>query len=176
MLFIRVQKFLAAVLLLSKFSANSFVNGYSSDSSDSSDSNDSRDFYKPTSPNQPAPVPVTVSLPVQAPTPVPVPTPVVATPAPTMAPVASPIVPAVPPDGSVTLAMLVAHNSPNDCWLVLHGRVYDLTAYAANEHPGGASVITDHCGADGTVDYMGEHSEGLLALVARSFIGDFSTN
>lgn len=33
------------------------------------------------------------------------------------------------------------HASAEDCWVVVNGKVYDLTAFAPN-HPGGAQSMT----------------------------------
>jgi L-lactate dehydrogenase (cytochrome) len=35
---------------------------------------------------------------------------------------------------------ILSHNTPNDCWVVIQGEVWDLTAFA-NEHPGGPSGV-----------------------------------
>jgi cytochrome b involved in lipid metabolism len=32
------------------------------------------------------------------------------------------------------------HASPEDCWIVVNGKVYDLTKFAP-DHPGGASSV-----------------------------------
>ena len=37
--------------------------------------------------------------------------------------------------GTVSAASLAEHNVPEDCWLAIHDRVYDLTEYAPT-HPG----------------------------------------
>jgi cytochrome b involved in lipid metabolism len=31
------------------------------------------------------------------------------------------------------------HNTPEDCWLLVHGRIYDVTAWVP-QHPGGALI------------------------------------
>ena len=37
----------------------------------------------------------------------------------------------------VSVAELDKHAKPDDCWIVVNGKVYDLTTFAP-EHPGGA--------------------------------------
>ena len=35
------------------------------------------------------------------------------------------------------------HNSPDDCWVVIHGVVYDLTSFYRS-HPGGSQIIVSN--------------------------------
>ena len=71
-----------------------------------------------------------------------------------------------------SLQQLEAHNTVEDCWLILHGDVYDLSSYA-DRHPGGAYWITDQCGHDGTELYDAFHRTSLLKTVKRFRIGPF---
>ena len=73
--------------------------------------------------------------------------------------------------GTVTMAERAAHAVPEDCWMEIHGKVYDLTEYA-DEHPGGPEYITDYCGMNATRAYDLEHSTGLLTLIRRYNLGD----
>eukprot|EP00542_Grammatophora_oceanica_P009565 CAMPEP_0194033530 /NCGR_PEP_ID=MMETSP0009_2-20130614/6192_1 /TAXON_ID=210454 /ORGANISM="Grammatophora oceanica, Strain CCMP 410" /LENGTH=494 /DNA_ID=CAMNT_0038674243 /DNA_START=152 /DNA_END=1636 /DNA_ORIENTATION=+ len=73
--------------------------------------------------------------------------------------------------GSVTRAELAEHSTPEDCWLAIHGVVYDLTKYAP-EHPGGSRVITDLAGTDATAEYDLEHPESLMRTIPETMIGD----
>ena len=49
----------------------------------------------------------------------------------------------------IPLSTIARHNTEKDCWVVLHGRVYDLTAFLPH-HPGGKRVILNQAGKDGT--------------------------
>lgn len=49
------------------------------------------------------------------------------------------------------------HNTASDCWIIMNGKVYDVTPFV-NRHPGGASEITEMCGTDASEDFLGEHS------------------
>ena len=42
------------------------------------------------------------------------------------------------------------HNTDKDAWLVLEGKVYDVTEFK-QRHPGGWRVMEDHAGQDSTV-------------------------
>jgi len=68
--------------------------------------------------------------------------------------------------------MLVQHNVSNNCWLAIHGNVYNLTLYAP-DHPGGPEYITDFCGTDATKAYDIEHPLILLDLIPHTLLGMF---
>jgi cytochrome b involved in lipid metabolism len=70
----------------------------------------------------------------------------------------------------IPMEELASHKTADDCWIGLHGNVYDLTDYAKS-HPGGARVITDLAGMDGTSEYQRFHSQGLLSSVQGKLVG-----
>ena len=41
----------------------------------------------------------------------------------------------------ISVAELDKHAKPDDCWIVVNGKVYDLTTFAPN-HPGGPDSKT----------------------------------
>lgn len=45
----------------------------------------------------------------------------------------------------MTSAELQEHASHKDCWLAIHGKVYDITNYLV-DHPGGDDVMLEHAG------------------------------
>lgn len=47
----------------------------------------------------------------------------------------------------ITMQEVERHNRPVDCWVVINGRVYDLSHFHG-EHPGGSKIITQHAGKD----------------------------
>jgi len=71
------------------------------------------------------------------------------------------------------------HDNAQSCWLIISGRVYDLTGFL-NQHPGQASAILPNCGKDGTIAYAtkGErgqdHSDYAKNLLSSYYIGDFN--
>lgn len=114
------------------------------------------------------PPPKTTQTPVTQPPPTITQTPVPTTQAPTTT---------QPPSvRTFTMEDVSNHNTRNDCWLVIHDNVYDITQFIAS-HPGG-SVITMGCGKDATVFFetrpMGSgtaHSQRARDLLAKYFIG-----
>eukprot|EP00980_Cylindrotheca_fusiformis_P020112 scaffold7176_cov134-Cylindrotheca_fusiformis.AAC.9 len=142
--------------------------GRSRDSDDSEDSSDEEyaNVVKPNRPNPTrAPGPSPTRVPVQAPTRAPVQAP---TRSPVLAPTTFPVAASCSPPNCVTRAELQSHNSGNNCWLAIHGKVYDLTSYATDDHPGGSRVITNHCGTDGTSAYGVFHKAKLLAILSNN--------
>ena len=67
--------------------------------------------------------------------------------------------------GGYSMADVAAHATPQDCWSVVNGTVYDLTTWIP-QHPGGAGVIEGMCGQDGTAAYEGQHSGSSSAEAA----------
>ncbi|KAJ9468581.1 Fumarate reductase [Diplonema papillatum] len=69
----------------------------------------------------------------------------------------------------ISLAEVAEHNTPDDCWVVVHGKVYDLTDFV-DEHPAGPQSILDIAGKDGTESFVAVHTKATLAVFAP--IGD----
>ena len=53
------------------------------------------------------------------------------------------------------------HNDDKSCWVIIHGRAYDVTDFLP-EHPGGAKVILKYAGKDGTEEYAPIHPPDTL--------------
>lgn len=73
-----------------------------------------------------------------------------------------------------TMEEVAAHNSKGDCWMVIGGRVLNLSGYTA--HPGGDTFVP-YCGKDGTEGFatMGgrgkDHSQSAYAEIEGYVIG-----
>lgn len=68
-----------------------------------------------------------------------------------------------------TMAEVAAANGPQKCWVVISGKVYDITKWY-KQHPGGPDKILSICGKDGTSAYQGKHGgEKRPASVLESF-------
>ena len=63
------------------------------------------------------------------------------------------------PAGTINLSNseIKTHNLKSDCWSIVNGNVYNLTTYV-QRHPGGASVIANICGKDGSKAFLNQHN------------------
>lgn len=53
------------------------------------------------------------------------------------------------------------HNNDKDCWVIIHGRAYDVTEFK-EEHPGGKNIILKFAGKDATETYDPIHPPDTL--------------
>lgn len=44
-----------------------------------------------------------------------------------------------------TLSEVAKHNTKEDLWFVIHGKVYDVTAFG-DDHPGGVQALVEEAG------------------------------
>ncbi|KAJ5902822.1 hypothetical protein N7495_003350 [Penicillium taxi] len=58
-------------------------------------------------------------------------------------------------------AEVAKHNTPDSCWVILYGKVYDVTDFLSN-HPGGAKIILKLAGTDATEEFDPIHPPGTL--------------
>lgn len=76
---------------------------------------------------------------------------------------------------ALTLAEVARHAQPKDCWMVIDGQVYGLSAYV-DEHPADPEVLTRHCGQEAsqafaTKDVGRPHSDRARRLLAAYRLG-----
>ncbi|GAA5796357.1 cytochrome b5-like heme/steroid binding domain-containing protein [Helicostylum pulchrum] len=67
---------------------------------------------------------------------------------------------------------IAKHNTRSDLWMVIDGKVYDITPFT-DEHPGGEEVLIDEGAKDASTafDDVG-HSEDARAMLAQYYVGD----
>jgi cytochrome b involved in lipid metabolism len=72
----------------------------------------------------------------------------------------------------LSLEMVAQRNTPEACWSVVNGSVYDLTAWI-EQHPGGSGRIIGMCGRDATADFTGQHGGegGPASFLAEYLLG-----
>ncbi|KAI7845034.1 hypothetical protein COHA_001400 [Chlorella ohadii] len=75
---------------------------------------------------------------------------------------------------TITLAECQEHMSDKDCWLVIEGKVYDVTPFL-DEHPGGFDTLVSNSGKDATEEFeeIG-HSRAAKEMLGKYYIGEFA--
>merc|ERR1719161_1369417 len=68
-------------------------------------------------------------------------------------------------DGGYSLAEVAKHNTEGDCWVVLHGRVLNVTSFL-KEHPGGVLAIMTFAGKDATEEFDMIHPPDVIEKYA----------
>ncbi|KAL0373857.1 UNVERIFIED_CONTAM: cytochrome [Sesamum radiatum] len=67
---------------------------------------------------------------------------------------------------------VVKHDQKGDCWLIISGKVYDVTAFL-EEHPGGDEVLINASGKDATDDFEDVgHSDDARDKMKEFYIGE----
>lgn len=65
------------------------------------------------------------------------------------------------------------HNSDKSCWVIVHGKAYDVTDFLP-EHPGGPKIILKYAGKDATEEFEPIHPPDTLDkyLDKKHHLGD----
>ncbi|KAG6618148.1 hypothetical protein I3842_Q124900 [Carya illinoinensis] len=71
-----------------------------------------------------------------------------------------------------TFEEVVKHNNKNDCWIIVFGKVYDVTQFL-RDHPGGDEVLISATGKDATDEFeFVAHSNPAKDMMSKYYIGD----
>lgn len=78
----------------------------------------------------------------------------------------------------LTASEVAKHNTESDCYMIVNGKVYDVTTYLP-VHPGGAFRIIQYCGQDGTQAFdtkggQGQHSNRANNDLSSLYKGDLA--
>ncbi|EED14292.1 mitochondrial cytochrome b2, putative [Talaromyces stipitatus ATCC 10500] len=63
--------------------------------------------------------------------------------------------------GKLTGQDVAQHNNKNSCWVIVHGKAYDVTEFLP-EHPGGQKIILKYAGKDATEEFEPIHPPDTL--------------
>uniref|UniRef100_A0A0G4HCT5 Cytochrome b5 heme-binding domain-containing protein n=1 Tax=Chromera velia CCMP2878 TaxID=1169474 RepID=A0A0G4HCT5_9ALVE len=71
----------------------------------------------------------------------------------------------------ITMDEMAKHNTEEDCWMAIHGVVYDLTKFLP-DHPGGPEIVVGSAGKDATDEFeeIG-HSDNSRVMAEEYEIG-----
>ncbi|KAI9019681.1 putative acyl-CoA dehydrogenase [Hyaloraphidium curvatum] len=73
---------------------------------------------------------------------------------------------------SLTTAEVAAHSSENDAYIIVKGKVYDVSKFAA-EHPGGKKILLNVAGKDASKQFATFHSPAVeLQWLPKLYVGD----
>ncbi|KAI8826786.1 putative cytochrome b5 [Fimicolochytrium jonesii] len=74
-----------------------------------------------------------------------------------------------------TLEQVAEHKSDSSAWVIVKGKVYDVTSFL-DDHPGGKKVLLKNCGKDATKQFEQFHSDKVLDKYGpKLYIGDVKT-
>ncbi|KAK5959478.1 Cyb5p PWA37_003437 [Arxiozyma heterogenica] len=75
-----------------------------------------------------------------------------------------------------TYEEVAKHNKVEDAWIVIDGKVYDITNFL-DEHPGGEEIIFENAGGDATESFLDiGHSDDAMKILKGKYIGDMDPN
>ncbi|KAJ3060937.1 hypothetical protein HDU98_003128, partial [Podochytrium sp. JEL0797] len=68
-----------------------------------------------------------------------------------------------------TIEEAARHNKESDLWVVIHGKVYDITDFVS-QHPGGKKVLLKVAGTDASKQFDQFHSAGVLEKLGPALL------
>ncbi len=74
-------------------------------------------------------------------------------------------------DREVTRSEVAQHNTFEDCWVIIRGKVYDISEWK-DHHPGGPFVARMHAGKDATAEFGDYHSRSAERHMEHFCVGE----
>lgn len=81
-----------------------------------------------------------------------------------------------------TTAQVSTHKTQSDCWIIISGKIYNVTAFL-DSHPGGVNSITPFCGKDATNAFKThgtsggrDHSSYAYSLLPTYYVSDLNSS
>ena len=74
-------------------------------------------------------------------------------------------------DRKVTMEEVQKHNTFDDCWIIIHGKVYDFSEWK-DHHPGGPFVARMFAAKDATAEFGTYHSRLAEKHMANFRVGE----
>jgi len=72
----------------------------------------------------------------------------------------------------ISMNEVAKHNKLEDCWIVIYGKVYDVSKFLP-DHPGGTKVILNFAGKDATPGFEPIHPKDILNILPPNcYLGD----
>jgi len=89
---------------------------------------------------------------------------------------ASPATETISQETKLDSQQIALHKTPQDCWIIVENKVYDVTDFLSR-HPGGGQLISPYCGMDATQPFLtqggrGSHSSQAEQLLQLIYIGE----
>ena len=79
------------------------------------------------------------------------------------------------PAKKIPMSEVSKHNKEEDCWIVIRGKVYNVTEFI-EEHPGGEGVLIAYGGTDCTEQFESViHSQAASEIMKELYVGDLQT-
>lgn len=74
--------------------------------------------------------------------------------------------------GEVTAEEVKGHKTAKDCWIIIKGKVYDVTNFL-DDHPGGKKAILIYAGKDATNEFEMLHKPSIIDKYGKEmYVGD----
>ena len=71
------------------------------------------------------------------------------------------------------LTEIFSHNTPKDLWLLIDGKVYDVTNF---KHPGGKQILVANAGQDCTTQFEDiNHPDDAMAMMPAMCVGEYKS-